>query len=105
MQLKENLAKRKKRYKTTFDFTNKFTYDTKGCKECNHTGYLGRIAAYEVLEMTDEIKDLIVSGASSLKIRELALAQGYRPLVIDAFNKVVDGITTIEELNKRLALY
>ena len=55
--------------------------------------------------MTDEIKDLIVTGASSLKIRELALQQGYRPLVIDSFNKVLNGITTMEEVNKRLALY
>lgn len=93
------------RYHEKFDFTNKFTYDTKGCKQCNHTGYLDRIAAFEVLELTDEIKDLIVSGASSLKIREMALDQGYKPLVIDAFKKVIDGITTVEEVNKRLALY
>lgn len=93
------------RYNTKFDFTNKFTYDTKGCKKCNHTGYLDRIAAYEVLELTDEIKDLIVTGSSSLKIREKAIEQGYKPLVIDAFQKVLDGITTVEEVNKRLALY
>lgn len=93
------------RYNTEFNFDNKFTYDTKGCKECNYTGYLERIAAFEVLELTDEIKDAIVSGASSLKIRELALEQGYKPLVIDCFEKVLDGITTVEEVNKRLALY
>lgn len=93
------------KYNVKFDFTNKFTYDTKGCKECNHTGFYGRIATYEVLELTDEIKDLIVSGASSLKIRELALEQGYKPLVIDALKKVLDGITTVEEVNKRLVLY
>ncbi len=93
------------RYHTKFDYTNKFTYDTKGCKKCNHTGYLERIAAFEVLEVTDEMKDLIVTGASSLQIRDLALKQGYRPLVIDAFQKVLDGVTTVEEVDKRLALY
>ncbi len=93
------------RYHVQFDFAGKHTYDIKGCKECNHTGYLDRIAVFEILELTDEIKDLIVSGSSSLKIRELALEQGYRPLVIDAFQKVLDGITTIEEVNNRLALY
>lgn len=93
------------KYNTHFDFTNKFTYDIKGCKECNHTGYFERIAVYEILEMTDEIKDLIVTGASNLKIRSLAIEQGYRPLVIDAFQKVIDGITTVEEVNRRLALY
>ncbi len=93
------------RYHTKFDYTGKFTYDTKGCKLCNHTGYLDRIAAFEVLEVTDEMKDLIVTGASSLQIRDLALKQGYRPIVIDAFQKVLDGITTVEEVDKRLALY
>lgn len=93
------------RYHTKFDYTGKFTYDTKGCKMCNHTGYLDRIAAFEVLEVTDEMKDLIVTGASSLQIRDLALKQGYRPIVIDAFQKVLDGITTVEEVDKRLALY
>ncbi len=93
------------RYHTKFDYTGKFTYDTKGCKMCNHTGYLERIAAFEVLEITDEMKDLIVTGASSLQIRDLALKQGYRPLVIDAFQKVLDGVTTVEEVDKRLALY
>ena len=104
-QEKDIINKFGERYHVTFDFTNKYTYDTKGCKACNHTGYLERIAVYEVLELTDEIKDLIVSGASSLKIREMAFEQGYRPLVIDAFQKVVDGVTTIEEINNRLALY
>ena len=93
------------RYNAKFDFTDKFTYDTKGCKECNYTGFLGRIAAFEILELTDEMRDLIVSGASSLQIRELALQQGYKPLVIDCMQKILDGITTIEEVNKRLALY
>ncbi len=102
---KDIINKYGERYHIPFDFTNKHTYDTKGCKECNHTGYLERIAVFEVLELTDEIKDLVVSGASSLKIRELALEQGYKPLVIDAFQKVVDGVTTIEEVNNRLALY
>ncbi len=104
-QEKEIINRFGERYHVQFDFAGKHTYDIKGCKECNHTGYLDRIAVFEILELTDEIKDLIVSGSSSLKIRELALEQGYRPLVIDAFQKVLDGITTIEEVNNRLALY
>ena len=102
---KEIMTRIGDRYNVKFDFTDKFTYDTKGCKECNYTGYYDRIAAFEVLELTDEMKDLVVTGASSLKIRELALQQGYKPLVIDAFEKVLNGITTVEEVNKRLALY
>ena len=102
---KEIMTRIGDRYNAKFDFTNKYTYDTKGCKECNYTGYLDRVAAFEILELTDEIKDLVVTGASSLKIRELALQQGYKPIVIDAFEKVLEGITTVEEVNKRLALY
>lgn len=104
-QEKAIITKYGDKYNTNFDFTNRFTYDIKGCKECNHTGYLDRIATYEILELTDEIKELIVSGASSFAIQAKALEQGYRPLVIDAFQKVLDGITTVEEVNKRLALY
>ncbi len=102
---KKMITKIGARYQAKFDFANKFTYDTKGCKKCNHTGYLDRIGVFEILELTDEIRDLIVSGASSLKIRDLASQQGYRPLIVDALNKVLDGVTTLEEVDKRLVLY
>ena len=102
---REIIKKYTNRYDVEFDLNGKHTYDTKGCPECNFTGYLDRIAIFEILELTDEIKDAIVKGASSLQIRELASKQGYKPLVVDAFQKVVDGITTVEEVNKRLALY
>lgn len=87
------------------DFENKHTYDIKGCKECNYTGYLGRVAAFEILEMTDEIREAISNGDSSLKIKNLALEQGYRPLMVDAINKVIDGVVTLEEADKKLILY
>ena len=94
------------KYKVEFDFKNKFTYDINGCKECNHTGYLGRIAAFEVLEITEDLRELISEGASSLKIKEKALEGGtYKPLFIDAFNKVLDGVVTLEEVNKKLVLF
>jgi type IV pilus assembly protein PilB len=93
------------KYDVEFDFKGKETYDVKGCKECNYTGFLGRIACFEILEITEPIKELISSGASSLKIRDEALKEGYRPLYLDALKKVVDGLTTIEEVNKKLALY
>ncbi len=94
------------KYGIKLDFKDKFTYDINGCKECNHTGYLGRIAAFEVLEITEEIRELIANGASSLKIRSKALEEGtYKPLFIDAFNKILDGIVTLEEVNKKLVLF
>ncbi len=103
---KEIIQKLVQKYNVKFDFKDKFTYDINGCKECNHTGYLGRIAAFEILEITEPIKDLISEGASSLRIRDEALKEGiYKPLFVDALGKVVDGIVTLEEVNKKLVLF
>ena len=103
---KEKMQNLVGKYNVTLDFKNKFTYDVKGCKECNQTGYLGRIACFEILEITDSIRELISSGASSLKIKEKALEEGiYKPLKCDAINKVLDGIVTLEEADKKLVLF
>ena len=105
-QAEKNLInKLASKYGDEFDFSEKYTYDTKGCKECNYTGYLDRIAAFEILEITEPIRELISEGASSLKIREQAVKDGYRPLFIDALQKVVDGYVTLEEVNKKLVLF
>ncbi len=105
-QAEKNLInKLASKYGDEFDFSEKYTYDTKGCKECNYTGYLDRIAAFEILEVTEPIRELISEGASSLKIREQAVKDGYRPLFIDALQKVVDGYVTLEEVNKKLVLF
>ena len=81
------------------------TYDAIGCKHCNDTGYYDRIGIFEVLDLTDEIKELIVNGASSIEIRRKALEQDYRPLIVDGINKVLKGYTTLEELNKKLLIF
>ncbi len=94
-----------KRYNQEIDFTDKYTYTPVGCKECNQTGYLGRIGIFEILTITDEIKEQIIQGASSLSIRQTALEEGYVPLSIDGIHKVLQGITTLEELNKKVAIY
>ena len=102
---KEIITKMKARFGEEVDFKNKFTYDVKGCKNCNHTGFLGRIATFEILNLSEGIKDVVIGGGSSSAIREIALKEGYRPLYVDAINKVVNGIITLEEVNKKLALY
>ena len=79
------------------------TYEPVGCEKCNHTGFRGRIAANEILAVNDEIKDLIISEGNISEIRKAAYATGYRPLVVDAFNKVLEGHTTISEVKKKLA--
>ena len=102
---KEKIEKVLGKYGEKIDFNGKTTYDIKGCKECNHTGYYGRVACYEILNITDEIKELISDNASSLKIKEIAIEQGYRPLVVDAIQKVLDGISTLDEVNNQLAIF
>ena len=93
-----------KKYGVEFDLSGK-TYDAIGCKHCNNTGYYDRIGIFEMLEMTDEIKQEIMNGKSSIEIRNEALKQKYKPLVVDGIRKVVQGYTTLEELNKKLLIY
>ena len=93
-----------KKYGVEFDLSGK-TYDAIGCKHCNNTGYYDRIGIFEMLEITDEIKQEIMNGKSSIEIRNEALKQKYKPLVVDGIRKVVQGYTTLEELNKKLLIY
>lgn len=94
-----------KKYGVKYDFTGKYTYTTKGCSKCNYTGFYGRIGIFEILNITDPIKELIVNDKSTLDIREEAIKEGYKPLVIDGFNKILNEDTTLEELNSKLVLY
>ncbi len=92
------------KYGVEFDLNEK-TFDAVGCKHCNNTGYYDRIGVFEILNITDEIKEEIMNGKSSLEIRKKALEQNYKPLVIDGIGKVIKGLTTLEELNKKLLFY
>lgn len=102
---KEIITKIAEKYGEKIDFTKLKTYDTPGCKHCNNIGYFGRIGIFEVLSVSDDIKELIVKGASTIEIRKKALEENYRPLVIDGIHKVLNGDTTLEELNRQLILY
>ena len=93
-----------KKYGVEFDLSGK-TYDAIGCKHCNNTGYYDRIGIFEMLEITDEIKQEIMNGKSSIEIRNEALKQKYKPLVVDGIRKIVQGYTTLEDLNKKLLIY
>ena len=93
------------KYNTKFDLTKKKTFDTCGCEKCNYTGFLGRIAAFEVLNLDDEIKQAIMEEKSTIEIRKIAMTKNYRPLVVDAIKKVIEGYTTLKEVNNKLALY
>ncbi len=93
------------KYGVKLDFTGKKTYAIKGCEKCNYTGYYDRIGIFEVLIIDEKIKKLISQNAPSEEIRQEALNGEYKPLVIDGINKVLSGITTLDELNDKLAIY
>jgi type IV pilus assembly protein PilB len=73
-------------------------YRAVGCEECNHTGYRGRIALYEVMRVTDKVRRLIAQRASEDIIREAAAGGGMCSLGEDGLSKVRNGVTTAEEL-------
>jgi type IV pilus assembly protein PilB len=69
-----------------------------GCERCNNTGYKGRVGLYEVMEITDELRELILVGASALELRRKAIDEGMITLRRSGLMKVMDGVTTIEEV-------
>lgn len=91
-----------KRYNYNFDLENKHTYDIVGCEKCNNTGYYNRVAVYELYTIDDEVRELIVDNRPISEIRKAVYEKGYRPLIVDAFNKVLDGYTTIQEVKRKL---
>ena len=93
-----------KKYGIEYDLSGK-TYDAVGCKYCNNTGYYDRLGIFEILNVTDEIKQEIMNGKSSIEIRQEALKQGYKPLVTDGIRKIIQGHTTLDELNRKLLIY
>jgi type IV pilus assembly protein PilB len=73
-------------------------YEPVGCTRCGNSGYKGRTGLYEVMAISDEIRDLTVERAAAEEIRKIAVAQGMRPLRADGFEKVKHGITSITEV-------
>jgi type IV pilus assembly protein PilB len=74
------------------------TYKGNGCASCNNTGYKGRIGLYEVMEVNDEIRELILIGASSLELRKKAIEDGMITLRESGLQKIRAGLTTLEEV-------
>jgi len=69
-----------------------------GCEKCNKTGYKGRVGLYEVMEITDELRELILVGASALELRRKAIEEGMITLRGSGLRKIGEGVTTIEEV-------
>jgi type IV pilus assembly protein PilB len=70
----------------------------KGCERCNGTGYKGRVGLYEVMEITEELRELILVGASALELKRKAVDEGMITLRRSGLRKVMEGVTTIEEV-------
>jgi type IV pilus assembly protein PilB len=74
------------------------TYRGKGCPTCNGTGYKGRVGLYEVMEINDEVRELVLIGASSLELKKKAVEHGMITLRASGLQKLRDGVTTLEEV-------
>ncbi len=70
----------------------------KGCEKCNSTGYKGRVGLYEVMEVTEDLRELILVGASALELRRKAVDEGMITLRGSGLRKVKEGVTTIDEV-------
>lgn len=77
----------------------------KGCGNCNHTGYRGRVAIQEVLKIDQMLRRIITEGAAIEEIRAAAKAQHMVTLMTDGLNKVTEGVTTIQEVMRETVAY
>lgn len=77
---------------------NSRIYKGVGCRTCNNTGYKGRVALYEVMPFTDELKELVLQGCSTAELKAAAIKQGMRTLRMSGIQKCIEGITTTEEV-------
>lgn len=75
-------------------------YSGNGCNVCNGTGYMGRTSVFEIIKITKEMKELILSNPSSGEIWKLAKKQGARTMFEEGIEKVMQGVTSIEELRR-----
>ncbi|MFC1582712.1 GspE/PulE family protein [Planctomycetota bacterium] len=82
------------------DVEGQVFYYGEGCQNCNNTGYKGRTAIFEILDISEGVKQHIMEGASTEMIRDLGIQEGMRTLRESGIEKIFNGITTIEEVVK-----
>jgi type IV pilus assembly protein PilB len=70
----------------------------RGCGNCNNTGYRGRVGLFEVMEISDEVRELILSGASAMELKRKAIEEGMISLRASGIAKIREGMTTVEEV-------
>ena len=75
-----------------------------GCEACNDTGYKGRIALYEVMQVTPKVRDMVVNGATNAELRATARSEGMITLRESGLVKIWQGITSVDEVLKETTL-
>jgi type IV pilus assembly protein PilB len=81
------------------ELENLHIYSPVGCEECTN-GYKGRVGIYQVMKMTEKLRELILNGANAMEIGECALAEGFNDLRRSGLNKVRMGMTSLEEIDR-----
>ncbi|HEX9427351.1 MAG TPA: type II secretion system protein GspE, partial [Candidatus Polarisedimenticolia bacterium] len=76
----------------------------KGCPTCNNTGYKGRVGLYEVMEIGDSVREMILTGASSIELKNKAQEEGMISLRGSGLRKIAAGLTTVEEVVRETVL-
>ena len=79
------------------------TYRGRGCDACNHTGYKGRVGLFEVMEIGDGLRDLILRGGTSTQLKRMAIQDGMITLRASGLQKIRDGVTTLDEILRETA--
>jgi type IV pilus assembly protein PilB len=89
---------------TAEEVKNTTVYHGRGCGSCNNSGYKGRVGLYEVMEINDELRELILVGASALELKKKALETGMITLRRSGLMKIAAGLTTMEEVIRETVL-
>jgi type IV pilus assembly protein PilB len=74
-----------------------------GCRNCNNTGYKGRIAVYEIMTFNEELREFVLNGASTMELKREAIRQGMKTLRMSALGKMEEGFTSLEEVVRATA--
>jgi type IV pilus assembly protein PilB len=74
-----------------------------GCRTCANTGYKGRIAVYEIMTVTEEVREFILNGASTMELKREAIRQGMKTLRMSAITKLSEGMTSLDEVVRATA--
>jgi type IV pilus assembly protein PilB len=76
----------------------------RGCEKCGNTGYKGRLGLFEVMDITEDMRELILSGASAVELRRKAIEEGMITLRQSGLQKIREGLTSIDEVVRETVL-